>query len=290
MITAPFDYSAPPALPEALELLASRGDDGKVLAGGHSLLPLMKLRLATPSLLVDLRRLEDLRFIRRVEDRIEIGAMTRYVDVEDSDVVARDLPLLSQAVPLIGDAQVRNRGTIGGAVVHADPAGDMPALVCVLQATIHATSPRGERSWPAEDFFQDIFTTPLEPDEIVTKLTFPIEPNVRQYYEKFRLRLCDWAIVGAAFTGVLEDGRLRSVRLALANVAPVPQRARRAEEMLEGAEPTVTILRAACDLAADGLDPTPELQASKEYKLHLATVISRRAMEHALGNGVTASH
>ncbi len=282
MIPASFDYSAPGALEDALASLSEYGDEAKVLAGGQSLLPLMKLRFATPTVLIDLRRLHDLRFIRETDGFIEVGSMTRYVDLERSEVIRDRLPLLHQAVPLIGDVQVRNRGTIGGSIAHGDPAGDMPALVCALNATIESTSSRGSRSRSAQDFFVDIFTTALEPDEIVTKLSFPVEADTRQHYEKYRLRLCDWAIVGAAFSGRLDGGRLAAVRLALSSVGPTPIRAYAVEEALEGAEPDPETIASACALVTEGLDPTPEIQASREYKLHLATVTARRAIENAL--------
>ena len=283
MIPAAFDYIAPATLSEAISALVESGDDAKVLAGGHSLLPLMKLRLSAPALLVDLRRIEELRFIRETADgSIEIGAMTRYVDLETSDLVRSRLPLLTQATPLIGDAQVRNRGTIGGAVAHADPAGDMPAIVCALGATIHAQGPRGERSWSSDDFFRDIFETSLADDEIVSSIRFPARPGVRQHYEKFRRRSADWAIVGVAVNLLVESNTVTDVAVVLANVATTPVHAIRTQDALLGNGPTHEHVRLAASLASEGLNPTGELNASAEYKIHLSRVITRRALEHAL--------
>jgi carbon-monoxide dehydrogenase medium subunit len=282
MIPAAFDYVAPETLSEAVALVAESDGDAKILAGGHSLLPLMKLRLSTPGLLIDLNRIGDLRFIRKTPDGfVEIGAMTRYVEIESSDLIRSGLPLLAQATPLIGDAQVRNRGTIGGAVAHADPAGDMPAILCALAGVVRATGPRGGREWEANDFFRDIFETALAEDEIVTSIRFPVRDEVCQYYEKFRRRAADWAIVGAAVNVRVESDVVVDASAVLVNVATTPVRARKTEAALVGKEPTAENIRAAADLASDGLDPTGELNASAEYKIHLSRVITRRAMENA---------
>ena len=284
MIPASFEYEAPESLDAALQLINSGGDGTKIIAGGHSLLPLMKLRLATPETLVDLGRIDSLRYIKESANCIHVGAMTRYVDLQDSDAVRRVLPVLAQAAGLVGDAQVRNRGTLGGAIAHADPAGDMPSVAVALEAEIEIAGPTGSRSVAANDFFLDIFETALEPGEIITEIRFPIHEHVAQHYEKYRLRLCDWAMVSAVASLVLDQGGvIVSARVALVNVGPTPMRAKGVESALAGAQATAGLLAAASTHAAEGLDPTPELNAPVPYKLHLARVITYRALAKAVG-------
>jgi carbon-monoxide dehydrogenase medium subunit len=285
MIPAAFDYAAPTSLDEAISLLRQHGDEAKVLAGGHSLLPLMKLRLAAPAVLVDLARIPGLNYIREDAGTIAIGAMTPYVALEDSDVLRRRLPLLAQAASMVGDAQVRNRGTLGGAVAHADPAGDMPTVVTALGGTIIARGPNGERTIPAGEFFQDVFTSALSPEEIVTEIRIPASGGAQggQNYQKFRRRSIDWAIVGAAVDVTRSNGSIGRASVVLTNVGPTPMRASAVEQALAGQPASADAVRQAADQASQGLDPSSELYASKEYKLHLARVITRRALEAALG-------
>lgn len=282
MIPVAFEYLAPSTIVEAVGALARGGEDAKILAGGHSLLPLMKLRLAAPALVIDLRRISELRYIREAETTLTIGAMTRYVDLEMSEAVRSSAPLLSQSAALVGDAQVRNRGTIGGALAHGDPAGDTPAVVMALDGVIHTMSPRGERSISAGDFFQDIFETALMPDEVITHVAVPSATEPLQHYEKFRRRLCDWAIVGSAVMVEVEDRVVSSARVVLSNVAATPVRAGATEEALTGHRVSRESVAEASAEAANGLDPTSELNAPADYKLHLASVITRRALEKAL--------
>ncbi len=286
MTPAPFDYAAPTSLKEALRLLDNRSADPKILAGGHSLLPLMKLRLAAPGVLVDLRRVPDLRGIQAGDGRLVIGAMTRYVDLEGSPLLHEHAPILAQAAGLVGDAQVRNRGTIGGAIAHADPAGDMPAVICCLDASLHLASPRGERTVPATEFFRDIFETALSEDEILTHISLPIPSTPpAQHYVKFRRRMCDWAIVGASVSVTCDDERITACRVFLTNVGPIPTRATAVESALEGRNPTAeTISQAARGAGAD-LSPSSELNGSADYKRHLAGVTCSRALQDALGIG-----
>jgi carbon-monoxide dehydrogenase medium subunit len=283
MIPAAFDYAAPTALEEAISLLQQHGDEAKILAGGHSLLPLMKLRLAAPAVLVDLARIPDLSYIREDGDTVAIGAMTPYVALEDSELLRRRLPLLAQAASMVGDQQVRNRGTLGGAVAHADPAGDMPTVVTALGGTIVARGPNGERTIPASEFFQDVFTSALSPDEVVTEVRIPATDRAGQDYQKFRRRSIDWAIVGAAVSVSRSNGSIGNASVVLTNVGPTPMRAAAVEQALAGQPASADAVRQAAEQASDGLDPSSELYASREYKLHLARVITRRALEAALG-------
>lgn len=285
MIPAAFDYAAPTSLEEALRCLVDGGEDAKVLAGGHSLLPLMKLRLATPELVIDLGRIDDLRYIRQDEDCVDIGAMTEYATIHESPIVRRAAPMLAQAASLVGDAQVRHRGTIGGALAHADPAGDLPGVMIALAAVIHSRSSKGGRATAARDFFAGMFETVLDPDEIITHIRLPVSPTPAQFYEKFRRRLCDWAIVGSAVSLAVEDGRIRSAKVVLTNVGPMPMVATGVEESLAGSDLTPDSLAAAAGRGDEGLDPTPELNASTDYKRHLARVITRRALEQAVRAG-----
>jgi carbon-monoxide dehydrogenase medium subunit len=283
MIPAAFDYVAPTSLDDALSRLHAEGDDAKILAGGHSLLPLMKLRLAAPALLIDLGNLSDLRYIRETDGWIEIGSMTTYAEIERSHLIRDHLPLLAQAASLVGDAQVRHRGTIGGAMAHADPAGDIPAVAVALSGEIRVRSVTGIREIASADFFVSIFETVLTPSEIVTELRFPIATDASQHYEKFRRRMCDWAIVGSAVNVLTKDDRFTAARVVLTNVGPTPIRATVVESALLGATTDEASIKAACDHASDGLDPTPEFNASTEYKKHLSNVITRRAVSKALG-------
>ncbi len=283
MIPAAFDYATPTSLDEAVSLLQQQGDDAKVLAGGHSLLPLMKLRLAAPALLIDLAQIPGLSYIRDEGDHVAIGAMTTYVDLEDSEVLQRRIPLLVEATGMIGDPQVRNRGTLGGAMAHADPAGDMPVVVSALGGSVIAHGPNGDRTIDVADFFQDIFTSALEPEEIITEVRVRAHDNPAQNYQKFRRRMIDWAIVGCAVNVVRSNGSIGSASIALTNVGPTPMRAAAAEQALQGQQATADTVRHAAELADQGLEPSADLNASTAYKKHLVKVMTRRALEAALG-------
>jgi carbon-monoxide dehydrogenase medium subunit len=283
MIPASFDYAAPASLEDAMGLLQDHGDDAKLLAGGHSLIPLMKLRLAAPAFLVDLGRIPDLTYIQDAGDHVAIGAMTTHHMLEGSDLLRDRLPLLSQAAGLVGDMQVRNRGTIGGSLSHADPASDLPTVVKALGGTVVARGPGGERTISAEDFFQDIWTSALEPTEIVTEIRIPYSAaDPAQAYEKFRQRASDWAIVGVAVNVTRDNGNVANASVVLTNVGTTPIRATAVEEALRGKPATPDAIRAASERASEGLDPAGELKASPEYKRHLAQVLTRRALESAL--------
>jgi carbon-monoxide dehydrogenase medium subunit len=270
VIPAPFDYVAADSVGHALDLLASHEDDAKVLAGGHSLLPMMKLRLAVPSVLIDIGRIGELAGIRVDGDDLVIGAVTCHADLAASELVRAEAPLLAHAAGLVGDPQIRHRGTIGGSLAHADPAADLPMALVALGGSVQITGPGGVRTVTAEDFFTGFFETSLEPGELVSAVRVPRRPGVDWGYQKFVRRGNDWAIVGVAAV----DGRI-----ALANMGPVPVRARAAEEALAGGS---SVAEAAA-LAAEGTDPAEDIHADREYRQHLARVLTRRALEHQTG-------
>jgi carbon-monoxide dehydrogenase medium subunit len=271
VIPAAFDYTRASSVEEALTLLTSNGEDAKLIAGGHSLLPLMKLRLAAPSVLVDIGRLSELSYVRDAGDQVAIGALTRHRDLEINDVLRTHVPLLAHVAGQVGDPQVRHRGTIGGSVAHGDPASDLPAACLALGATFHVVGPGGERDIPATEFFQGFLETALGPDEILTEITVPKVTGTGWSFQKFNRRAQDWAIVGVAAVGGATPG------VALINMGPVPLRASAVEAaMASGAAPTE-----AATHAADGLDPPADLNATPEYRRHLAQVLVRRALEEA---------
>ena len=271
MIPAKFDYQRASSAEEAIALLGQYGDDAKLLAGGYSLLPLMKLRLASPSVLVDIGRLQDLSYIRDAGDHIAIGALTRHRDIEISEVLEAEVPLLARAASFVGDPQVRHRGTIGGSLSHGDPASDLPAVALALGATIVARGPGGERSIAATEFFQGFLETALAPDELLTEIQVPKAAGAGWSFQKFNRRAQDWAIVGVA---AIRNG---TTGVALVNMGSTPVRARAVEEALAAGASAAE----AAQHASDGLDPPADLNASPEYRRHLATVLVRRALEEA---------
>lgn len=265
MIPAAFEYARASSVQEASELLGKFGEDAKVLAGGHSLIPLMRLRLAQPSALVDINPVGELNYIVAEDGHLRVGALARHVDIHTSDKVRQNLPILAEVAEEVGDNQVRNLGTIGGVMAHADSAGDYPTLALILDAEIVTN----KRRFAAKDFFQDLFTTPLEPDEIVCEVVFPVA-NGPHKYVKFRRRLFDWAIVAAA-AQQLNGGW----RVGLTNVGPTPVRCNAVEKALsEGASP-----EQAAEQASEGLTPSGDIRATPDYKRHLARVLTRRAIE-----------
>jgi len=267
VITAPFDYVAAGSAAEAIELLARHGDDAKVLAGGHSLLPMMKLRLAAPAVLIDIARAADLAGIGVDGDELVIGATTRHADLASSALARADAPLLAHAASLVGDPQIRHRGTIGGSLAHADPAADLPMALVALGGSVELTGTGGTRRVAADDFFAGFFETALADGELLTAVRVPRRPGVPWGYQKFVRRGNDWAIVGAAAI----DGRI-----ALANMGPVPLRAGASEQALAGGASAAE----AAELAADGTSPGEDIHADREFRQHLARVLTRRALEH----------
>jgi carbon-monoxide dehydrogenase medium subunit len=277
MIPARFDYVAPESLDEALRALIDGGEDAKILAGGHSLLPLMKLRLAAPSLLVDLRRVPGLAGIQRENGTVRLGAMTRHVDVADGG-----LGLVSAAAATIADPQVRNRGTIGGTLAHGDPASDMPAVLLAAEGSVTVRGSAGTREIAAADLFEDFLTTAVGEGEILTEVRIPAMDGYGFGYHKFNRRQEDWAMVAAcAYVKKAGDGTCEDVRIGLTHMASTPLRATAAEAALRGRPLDAQSIAAAAEQAAEGTDPPADLNASADYKRHLARVLTRRALEDA---------
>ena len=272
MIPAPFDYKRASSAAEAIALVGEYGDDAKFLAGGHSLLPLMKLRLAQPSVLVDIARIKDLSYIRDEGNHIAIGALTRHMDVEKSPIVLQHLPLLANAASHVGDPQVRHRGTIGGSIAHADSASDLPATTLALGATYVAQGPNGTREIPASEFFKGFLESALAPDEMLTEIRVPKMNGATWGFQKFNRRAQDWAIVGvAAWKRGTESG------VALVNMGSVPVLATSVSKAIaSGAS-----ISEAAELAAAEAEPQSDLNASAEYRVHLSKVLVRRALESA---------
>ena len=270
MIPAAFDYVRVDSSDAAIAELTKHGDDAKLLAGGHSLIPLLKLRLASPSVLVDIGRVKDLSFIKDAGDHIAVGAMTRHRDVEISDVLKQHVPLLAGAAAHVGDNQVRHRGTIGGSIAHGDPASDLPATILALGATLVVKGPKGERTVAAGDFFQGFLTTVLAADELLTEIRVPKITGAKWSFQKFNRRAQDWAIVGVSAWKL--NG---TVGVGLVNMGSTPIRAAAVESALAGGANATD----AASHAADGTDPSADLNASVEYRQHLARVLTRRALE-----------
>ena len=272
MIPAAFDYVRAESAEEAISLIGQHGDEAKFIAGGHSLLPMMKLRLAQPSVLVDIGRLSDLSYIREDGDQIAIGAMTRHMDVETSDLLKQHVPLLAHAASYVGDPQVRHRGTLGGTIAHADPASDLPATTLALGATYVAQGPNGRREIPAADFYQTFFESALEPDEILVEIRIPKMNGAGWGFQKFNRRAQDWAIVGvAAWRRGDESG------VGLVNMGSTPILATSVTAALAGG----ASVEDAADQANAEAEAQPDLNASVEYRQHLARVLTRRALDAA---------
>jgi aerobic carbon-monoxide dehydrogenase medium subunit len=270
MIPVAFDYAKPGSVDEALALLAEHGEDASLLAGGHSLLPVMKLRLAAPEVIIDIGKLPELDYVRIDGSEVAIGAGTRHRTLEASDELARECPLLPAVARTVGDPQVRHRGTIGGSLAHADPASDLPAAVLALGGTVVLRSPRGERQVPITGFYTGVFSTVKEPDEMIVEVRVPRTGEAGWAYEKFTRRANDWAIVGV----VVVDGRV-----GLVNMGQTPLRASRTEAALaDGAS-----IEDAAALAAEGTEPPSDLAATPEYRRHLARLLTRRALTTASG-------
>ena len=280
MIPAEFDYVAPESLDGALEALRAGGEDAKLLAGGHSLLPLMKLRLAAPSLLVDLRRVPGLAGIQREDGTFRVGPMTRHRDV----AATGDLGLAATAAAPIADPQVRNCGTLGGSLAHGDPASDMPGVLLAVEGEVSVRGPGGDRRIAAADFFVDYLTTALADGEIVTEVRLPALDGYGHAYHKFNRRREDWAMVAvSALVKKGGDGTCVDVRIGLTHMAPPPLRATAAEQALRGQPLDAQRIAAAAEQAAEGTDPPADLNATADYKRHLARVLCRRALTEAAG-------
>ena len=285
MIPASFEYVSPTTLAEAMRLLRRYGSDAKVLAGGHSLIPVMKLRLARPSHVIDLRRIPDLAYIREEDGHLAIGAMTTYYQIQTSELVLQKAPVLAETAAEVADIQVRNKGTIGGSLAHADPAGDLPAAVLALEAEITSGSSRAQRTIPINRFFVDTFTTRLRGTEILTEIRVPNAlPRTGQAYKKFANKASHFAIVGvAAVVTMGQNGTCQTVRIGITGAGPKAVRARASERILEGNEPTeARIERAARAATPRGMQFLGDIHASEEYRAHLTRVFTRRALQEAL--------
>ncbi len=284
MIPANFDYIAAKSLDEALSLLAKHKDDAKLLAGGHSLLPAMKLRLAQPKVLIDLGKIKDLSYIKEDGGQIHIGAMTTHFQIETSDLLRRACPLLPETAGHLGDMQVRNKGTIGGSLAHSDPAADWPAAVLAVGAEIVIAGPKGERVIKSDEFFIDLLTTALQPSEVLKEIRFAAtKGRVGQAYVKVRHPASGFAVVGIAANLTLDgSGKCQSIGIGVTGVSAKAYRATGVESALKGKSTDAKTLAAAAEHAADGVQANSDLFASGEYRKHLAQVYTRRALETAV--------
>lgn len=283
MIPAQFEYVAPTTVEEALTALADGGEDAKVMAGGQSLLPVLRMRLNVPSVVVDLGRIESLRGIRDDGDALVIGAMTTHSDVFHEPLVREHATVLCEAIEQLADPQVRHRGTFGGALAHADPAGDLGAPALALGATFTVVGPSGSRTVEADDFFEDLFTTAVGEGELLTEVRIPKYTGWGGHYEKFVRVAHQWPIVAVAAAVKVEGGTIREARVGLTNMGSTPLRARAVEQALAGAPATDEAVRAAAASAAEGTTPPSDLNGDADYRRHLATVLTRRAVLAAAG-------
>ena len=283
MIPAQFDYVAPASIEEALTALAEGGEDAKVLAGGQSLLPVLRMRLNAPSLVVDLSRIESLRGVRDDGDAIVVGAMTTHSDVYHDPLVREHVTLLCEAIEQLADPQVRHRGTFGGALAHADPAGDLGAPALALGATFTVVGQSGSRTVAADDFFEDLFTTAVQEGELLTEVRIPKYTGWGGHYEKFVRVAHQWPIVAVAAAVKVDGGTITEARVGLTNMGSTPLRARSVEQALAGRPATDEAVRAAAAGAAEGTSPPSDLNGDADYRRHLATVLTRRAVLAAAG-------
>jgi carbon-monoxide dehydrogenase medium subunit len=279
MISAEFDYAVAESVDDAIRMLADGGGDAKILAGGHSLLPLMKLRFTAPSLLVDISRIDGLRGVQTGDDSFTIGAMTRHADLQVRD----DMGLIATAAKQIADQQVRNRGTIGGSLANGDAAADLPAVLLALEGSVIVRGADGEREIAAADLFEGYLTTSIRAGEVLTEVRIPALAGYGHGYEKFNRRSEDWAMVGVCALVKATDGVCEDVRIGLTHMASTPLRATAAEDALRGQPLDAEHIAAAAELAAEGSEPVADLNASPDYKRHLARVLTKRALTTASG-------
>ena len=284
MIPAPFAYARPSTVDEALQAIAAGGEDVKILAGGQSLIPVMRLRLAAPETVVDLGRVAELRGVRDDGDAIVIGAMTTHHDVMTDPLVQQHAPLIAEATETVADRQVRHRGTFGGALAHADPAGDLPAVALALDAEFVIAGPNGRRTVPARDFFVDYLTTVLTEGELLVEVRIPkLSGEWGMHYEKFNRVAQAWSIVAVAAAVRRENGHIAEARIGLTNMGPTPLRATATEQALAGAAASAEAIAEAARHAAEGTSPSDDLNAQADYRSHLAQVLTRRAVSAAAG-------
>jgi len=282
-VPAAFDYHVAKSVDEAIALMQQYGDDAKFLAGGHSLLPTMKLRLAQPAHLIDLGRIQGLSYIREEDGAVAVGAMTTYVTIGNSDVIRQNFPILPEAISSIGDQQVRNRGTIGGSVAHSDPAADLPGVVLALKADILVQGANGIRTIKADDFFQDLFQTALEPGEVITEIRFAKPAaHTGSAYEKLPNKASHYAVVGCAAVVTLDtDGTCTSASVVITGASVKPTRASAVEAAIVGKKLDAATIAAATSNAADGMELVGDIHGSKEYRAQMAGVMAKRAIARA---------
>lgn len=282
MIPAAFEYTRVGSVDEAVQALGQHGEDAKVLAGGHSLIPLLRLRLAFPSVLVDVGRVDEMRGVREDGDHLVIGAATTHDEVMHDDLVRQHCPVISEVVSHVGDPQVRHRGTFGGGIAHGDPAGDLPALALALDATFVIAGSDGRRDVAASDFFVDYLQTALGDDDVLVEIKVPkLGTDWGHNYQKFNRVAQAWAIVGSLALVRRSNGSIEEARIGLTHMGSVPLRASATEQALAGA--SADAIDDACEQAAEGTSPPEDLNARADYRQHLARVLTRRAVEHALG-------
>ena len=284
MIPGEFEYFAPTSVQEAVSLLQQHGEDAKVLAGGHSLIPLLKLRLASPPVLVDISRIQELKGIQRQNGSVTIGALATHADIEFSEDLRGVFPLMHDTATVIGDPMVRNLGTFGGALAHADPAGDWPAVALALNATMRLTGPNGERTVAADDFFVDLLTSAVEPGEVLTAVEIPVpQGKYGTSYQKFSHPASGYAVVGvAALVQLGADGTCQDCRVAITGAGPKATRATATEGALKGQQLTEDLIAGASEQAGNGMDFLGDIFASESYRAHLVKVFTKRALLGAM--------
>ena len=283
MIPAAFDYVAPTTVDDAVRALSEAGEDAKIIAGGQSLLPVLRMRLAAPSKLIDLGKVAELRGVREDGDKLVIGAMTTHYDMQRDPLVAEHAALLALTANAVADPQVRHRGTFGGSIAHADPAGDLPAPVLALDAEMVVRGMDGTRTVPAAEFFTDFFTTALRPGEILAEVRVPKTTGWSAHYEKFNRVAQAWSIVAVAAAVRVDGGRIAEARVALTNMGATPVRATSVEQALIGQPATADAIRSAAEHAAEGTSPPTNADADADYRKHLARVLTSRAVSAAVG-------
>ena len=282
MIPAKFDYVRPSTVDEAVAALVAGGDDAKILGGGQSLVPVLRLRMGEPSVIVDTTRIDEMKGVTETGDAIVIGAGLTHDEVAKSPLVREHLALLAAATEHVADRQIRHRGTMGGAMAHADPAGDQPPVALAMGASFTIAGPGGRRTVPASEFFVDYFTTAVGPDEVLVSVSFPKHTGWSAHYEKLNRTAQAWAIVAAAATVRMDGGAIAEARIGLTNMGPGPIRATAVEQALVGAS-TMAAIAAAAEQAAEGTSPTEDIHADAEFRKHLARTLTKRAVARAAG-------
>lgn len=288
MHPAPFEYFAPQTVDEVLTLLTRYGEDAKILAGGQSLVPMMKLRIASPRYLIDINRIQALKGLRRLDGRLVCGALCRHAEIAASPIVRDHLPIMTDAAEHTADVQVRNRGTVGGSLSHADPAGDWPAVLLALDADVTVTGPSGSRTSPLGEFLVDSYTTQMGPDEMLTEISIPVpEQPAGGAYMKFERRAGDFAVASVGVQlGLGPDGSLRQVAVSIGALGPMPMRARKPEDLLSGQAPTTELLKEAERLVRAEAQPFEDTRGSADYKKHLGGVLFQRAFAAAMARAL----